>query len=273
MIRQIRTSDVNSNMMPEDLNPFVDFDFAQPCYTDTNGTVVANVGDSIASVFCQASGWKLSQSSASARPKLAADGGGSFDSLNDGISRHLEELTAIPTDILNKLTYPLSIVWWWLPAAIPSIGNPNYHWEFYDTANARIHLNFQYRNQTTQREFLALRARADTTGTNSLTVTVDTGIYPDADAGVRWIMTSIVLDKDELAARWRLFANHDRISVVTANPFRIPVPAIDKFYLGCRNVTGNYIRGKLRRFTMFDRTLNVNQLMNLYRNTFDSWGL
>ena len=266
-------------LMPEDISGrILDFDpgYAPSVFSDVAGSVVANVGDAVAAMSCLVSGMLITQSTVGNRFSLAQEG--SYRRLEQpNIVTRFLTISPLPTWLPSKLKAPLTISWWVKPSIEPVGGSPLYQWEFYNTAEAGIHLNFQYsdpNDASNEKRFIFSRRRSDTTGVSQMIERVDNGIFPTSDVGSKWIMLTMVNEGDPIDLRIRGYFNGVQYDILTGIASMYQGLSTNAgFWLGCRNVTGNFARSSFRRFTIWERALSPGQIHALYRTTRDAWGL
>ena len=265
-------------LLPEDIaDRILDFDPADESsvWADTAGTVPAEVGDGVAAMDCLVSGMRITQATAGNRFALEAEGSYRRLGQPDATTRFLTA-TSLPAALVAKLKAPTTISWWVRPDAEPVAGNPNYQWEFYNTAEAGIHMNFQYQDPNDasgHKRFAYSRRRADTTGISSMFERVDDAIYPTADVGA-WVMITIVNEGDPIDLRVRGYVNGVQYDILTGiAAFYAGLTTNAAFWLGCRNVTGNFANARFRRFTIWERSLSANEIYSMFRTTRDEWEL
>lgn len=276
-VRQSAIASGRSTLLPEDIGGrFLDFDpgLLSTVWQDSARTVPGAADQPVGALDCRLSGWTITQSDEARLMTLESGNGGRLWQ-HETLSKHLGA-ASLPSWLPAKLRAPLTIAWWIKPEVVPVAGNPNYQWEFYNTAEAGVHLNFQYRDPndaSEHKQFIPTRRRSDTTGTNTITTRVDDGIYPNASIGT-WAMLAMVHDGDPIDSRWFMSMNGTRVGAATGiASFYQGLTTNASFWLGCRNVTGNYARARFRRWVAWDRALSEAELHKLWTTTNEAWGL
>jgi len=276
--RQIRSTLHSSLVLPENTSGrILDFDpgYLPSVWGDTGGTVAGTVGQGVAALDCRVSGWRLTQATAGNRFVLEAQGSGYRLAQTDTTTRFLTA-ASLPEWLPVKLRAPLTVAWWIRPDVVPPAGSPQYHWEIYNSAESTPHLSAQYNDPndaSSHKRFTFVRRRSDTTGTSNIQVRVDDAIYPNASIGT-WLMLAMVHDGDPLDSRYRMFMNGLQIGVLTGvASFYQGLTVNAGMWLGCRNVTGNFARSRIRRWTAWERALSSAELHRMWVTTRDAWAL
>jgi len=222
-------------------------------------------------------GWTLTQGTAGQRFNLEAQGDGLMLGVNDtGVTRHLSSgsVPQVVVDSINRV--PLTFGWWIRPDSEPVAGNPNYQWELYNLVDSVLHVNAQYNDPNDasgHKRFTVSRRRSDGTGATTIAVRVDDAIYPTAGVG-SWAFLCLVLESGGLELVLHLYLNGRRIGTATsAASFSAALTTNASFFLGCRNVTGNYAKARIRRWCMWNRALQAGEMQRLWDTTREAWSL
>lgn len=264
--------------LPEDLSGlFLDMDAGAPLTVwEVAGVTNAPYADTnIRAWDCRVSGMRMTAPDDTRRMTYEADNGGRVWT-TDTFARFVS-IETLPQWFVNKLRTPLTILWWIKPEVVPVGGSPHYWFEVYNTEETTTHLNCQYsdpNDASLHTRFMPSRRRNDTTGTNTITLRVDDGIYPNANIGT-WIMLAVVMEGGTLNQRIKFFKDGGiQIGYLNgASDLYTGLTTNAGFWLGTRNVTGNYARARFRRFCMFERALSAAELNALWQTSKEAWGL